>query len=61
MMTLRKIMAVMLMAVGIAIFVRGLIHCLSQGLLWHGIIVSAIVGGLVFSLGLSKWRYITGR
>lgn len=58
---LRKLLAGALMAVGIALAIRGLLHCLTHGLPFGCIIVSAVLGGLIFALGLLKWSNINGR
>gem|GEM_PF-2758989 len=58
---LRKMICVALMAVGMAVAIRGSLHCLSHGLPWDCITMSAISGGLIFTLGLLKLRCISGR
>lgn len=58
---LRKSLAGALMAVGIAVAVRGLLHCLTHGLPFGCIILSAVIGGLIFALGLLKWSNAAGR
>jgi hypothetical protein len=53
----RRISAALLMIVGLAMLVRGLNHTILRGLGWQGFLESGIVGGLVFALGLARWRY----
>jgi hypothetical protein len=57
----RKIMAVLLMAIGVAMFARGLNFSIHKGMGWQGLIPTAIVAALVFTLGFTRWRYLRHR
>jgi hypothetical protein len=57
----RKAMAILLMAIGIAMFGRGLNFSFQRGLGWQGFIQAAIAGSLVFALGFVRWRYLRNR
>ena len=58
---IRKVMAMILMALGAAMLVRGLAFTLRAGLGWQGIIQALVVGALVFILGFVRWRYLRQR
>lgn len=58
---LRKLLAGTMMVVGIALAIRGSLHSLTHGLPFGCIILSAVIGGLIFALGLLKWSNIGGR
>jgi hypothetical protein len=53
----RKIVAALLMILGIAMLMRGIYYSLRRGLGWQNLLFSAVVGTLVFALGLTRWRY----
>jgi hypothetical protein len=57
----RKAMAIILMIVGIAMLVRGLMFAMKAELGWQGIIPTLVVGTLVFALGFARWRYLCQR
>jgi hypothetical protein len=52
----RKIMAILLMAIGVAMFARGLNFSISRDLGWQGAVPTVIVAALVFALGFTRWR-----
>ncbi len=54
---LREVSAFLLMVVGVAMFARGVHHSLLAGMGWQGLVQSAVMGALVFALGLYRWRY----
>jgi hypothetical protein len=57
----RRIVAVLLMGLGVAMLLRGLKYVFSQGLGWQGLIQASVVGVLVFALGFARWRYLRHR
>ncbi len=57
----RKLMAILLMVIGAAMFFRGLQYSVHQGLGWQGMIQAIIAGVLVFALGFARWRYLSQR
>jgi len=57
----RQTMAVILMVLGGAMLVRGLIYTVRAGLGWQGMIQALVVGSLVFALGFFRWRYLRQR
>jgi hypothetical protein len=57
----RKIMAIILMALGVAMLVRGLLFSLKAGQGWQGMVLAFVVGALVFALGFTRWRYLRQR
>jgi hypothetical protein len=54
-------MAVILMVLGGAMLVRGLVYTVRAGLGWQGMIQALVVGSLVFALGFFRWRYLRQR
>ena len=60
-MQFRKTMALILMALGVSILMRGLAYAISAGLGWQGMIQALIAGSLVFALGFVRWRYLRQR
>ncbi|MCX7968582.1 MAG: hypothetical protein N3B10_08850 [Armatimonadetes bacterium] len=59
--TWRQVTALLLIIVGVLIIVRGTYHTIAHGLSWQGIIVSLVMGALVISLGIARWRYWQGQ
>jgi hypothetical protein len=57
----RKLLSMVLMALGIAMFARGLDYVIRRGMGWQGVIQAVIVGALVFALGFTRWRYLRQR
>ena len=57
----RKIMAMVLMGLGIAMLLRGLNYVFNHGLGWQGLILTSVAGALVFALGFARWRYLRHR
>ncbi len=57
----RRIMAILLMAIGIAMLVRGLNFVFSQDRGWQGLMMTSVAGALVFALGYTRWRYLRHR
>jgi hypothetical protein len=57
----RKIMSMILMALGIVMLARGLIYTARSEVGWQGLIQAAVVGSLVFALGFARWRYLRQR
>jgi len=57
----RQTMAVILMVLGGAMLVRGLVYAVRAGLGWQGMIQALVVGSLVFALGFFRWRYLRQR
>jgi hypothetical protein len=53
----RKIVAALLMILGIAILMRGVHYSLTESPGWQNLLLSTVVGALVFALGLARWRY----
>ena len=49
------------MAIGAAMFVRGLNFSIRQSLGWQGLVPTAIIAALVFALGFTRWRYLRHR
>jgi hypothetical protein len=57
----RKIMAILLMAIGVAMFARGLNFSIRRDLGWQGLVPTVIIAVLVFALGFTRWRYLRHR
>jgi hypothetical protein len=57
----RQAAAALLMVLGIAMSLRGIHHSLAAGLGWSNLLLSAVLGALVFALGLARWRYLRER
>jgi hypothetical protein len=57
----RKLMAIILMVLGILMIGRGLEYAIGHGLGWQGIVPAIIAGALVFALGFTRWRYLSQR
>jgi len=53
----QQALAVLTMFLGVLILVRGVEHSLSRGLGWQSLLISVVLGGLFFALGLARWRY----
>ncbi len=60
-MTFRKIIAIILMILGVVMLARGFIFSMRSALGWQGIAQAVIVGSLVFALGFARWRYLRQR
>ena len=58
---IRKLMSICLMALGIVMLSRGMQYCILQRLGWEGAIQTLIAGGLVFALGIARWRCLRQR
>ncbi len=58
---IRKMMAVILMILGGAMLIRGILFTIKAGLGWQGIVPSLVVGTLVCALGFARWRYLRQR
>lgn len=54
----RKAEAALLMAAGCLMLLRGVYYSALHGLGWQSLLLSAVTGGLVFMLGLSRWRFL---
>jgi uncharacterized protein (DUF697 family) len=57
----RKFVSILLMAIGIAMLIRGLSFAMRQNLGFQGIIMASIAGGIVFALGFIRYRYLCNR
>ncbi len=57
----RQIISVTLMVLGIVMLARGVENALQRGLGWQGIMISSVLGILVFALGFFRWRYLRQR
>jgi hypothetical protein len=57
----RQMMSILLMILGAAMLVRGVENSIRRGLGWQGLMLSLILGILVFALGLARWRYLRQR
>jgi hypothetical protein len=57
----RQVQATLLMVVGIAMSLRGIHYSLQADLGWSKLLLSGVVGALVFALGLARWRYLRQR
>jgi hypothetical protein len=53
----RRIAAVLMMLVGAAIMLRGACYALGRDEGWRPLLVSVVLGGLIFALGIARWRY----
>jgi hypothetical protein len=60
-MKFRKIVAIILMILGVVMLSRGLIFSMKSALGWQGVAQAVIVGSLVFALGFARWRYLRQR
>jgi hypothetical protein len=49
------------MILGAAMLIRGVENAVDRGLGWQGIMMSLVLGALVFFLGLTRWRYLRQR
>jgi hypothetical protein len=54
---IRELAAALLILLGIFMVARGIGWSVRQGLGWQGFVQSVVVGGLVFALGVARWRY----
>lgn len=54
-------MSFLLMILGVAMLVRGVENSVARGLGFQGIMMSLVLGALVFSLGFARWRYLRQR
>ena len=54
----RQTTAALLMLAGIAMLLRGIYYSVRHGLGWRGILMSGVVGALVFALGMARWRFL---
>ena len=57
----RQAAAALLMVLGIAMSLRGIHYSLAAGLGWSHLLLSVVLGALVFALGLARWRYLRPR
>lgn len=57
----RQTTALLLMIVGAAMLARGVENALRRGLGWQAIMISLVLGSLVFALGFARWRYLRQR
>ncbi len=54
---MRKLAAAALILLGVAMVARGAAWSIREGLGWQGVVQSLVVGGLVFALGIARWRF----
>ncbi len=54
----RRAEAILLMAAGCLMSLRGVYHCTRHDLGWQNLLLSVVLGGLVFMLGLSRWQFL---
>jgi hypothetical protein len=54
-------MSFLLMILGAAMLVRGVENSMRRGLGWQGLMMSLVLGVLVFALGFARWRYLRQR
>jgi hypothetical protein len=57
----RQILSIILMGLGIVMLIRGIENSMQRGLGWQGILMSSVLGLLVFALGFTRWRYLSRR
>ena len=60
-MKFRKIIAIILMLLGVIMLTRGLVFSFKSALGWQGIAQAVVVGSLVFALGFARWRFWSQR
>lgn len=54
----RKVLSLLLMLVGMAMIVRGVVYSfLRNGPGWKGAAQAVLIGALVIALGFARWRY----
>ncbi len=54
----RQAAAALLMSAGCLMALRGVYYSALHGLGWRSLLLSVVLGGLVFMLGLSRWRFL---
>jgi membrane protein YdbS with pleckstrin-like domain len=55
--TFRQFTAMSLVVIGALVVVRGVYYAVTHNMGWHAIIMSLVIGSLVISLGIARWRY----
>ena len=56
----RQALSIILMVLGIVMLVRGIVYSM-RGLGWQGVLPSLVLGLLVFALGFTRLRYLSGK
>ncbi len=54
----RQVTAALLMLAACAMLSRGIYYSTRHGLDWQGLVETVLIGGLVFALGLARWRFL---
>jgi hypothetical protein len=57
----RQIMSFAMMLLGIVMLARGVENSLNRHLGLQGLVLSCVLGALVFALGFARWRYLQQR